>query len=75
MALTCPPVALLSEYRAAWLLSDVVGRRDAGGLCDPWFPGIRRTSGLPPQVGVHGYLLLTVPSIGLQTVAKGLPIP
>jgi MFS superfamily sulfate permease-like transporter len=57
MALTCPPVALLREYRAAWLRSDVVAGVTLAAYAIPVSLAYAGLAGLPPQVGVYGYLL------------------
>jgi sulfate permease, SulP family len=57
MALTCPPVVLLREYRAAWLRSDVVAGVTLAAYAIPVSLAYAGLAGLPPQVGVYGYLL------------------
>jgi high affinity sulfate transporter 1 len=52
-----PPVRWLAEYRAAWLPHDVVAGVTLAAYAIPVSLAYATLAGLPPQVGVYGYLL------------------
>src|SRR5262245_58843446 len=52
-----PPARWLAEYRAAWLTSDVVAGVTLAAYAIPVSLAYAGLAGLPPQVGVYGYLL------------------
>ena len=52
-----PPAIWLAEYRAAWLPHDVVAGVTLAAYAIPVSLAYARLAGLPPQVGVYGYLL------------------
>ena len=52
-----PPVRWLAEYRAAWLPGDVVAGVTLAAYAIPVSLAYAGLAGLPPQVGVYGYLL------------------
>src|SRR5713226_7538614 len=52
-----PPARWLAEYRAAWLRSDVVAGVTLAAYAIPVSLAYAGLAGLPPQVGVYGYLL------------------
>jgi len=52
-----PPFGWLTEYRAAWLRSDVVAGITLAAYAIPVSLAYAGLAGLPPQVGVYGYLL------------------
>ena len=52
-----PPLNWLSEYRAAWLRSDIVAGVTLAAYAIPVSLAYASLAGLPPQVGVYGYLL------------------
>src|SRR5690242_12462043 len=52
-----PPVRWLSEYRAAWLPQDVVAGVTLAAYAIPVSLAYATLAGLPPQVGIYGYLL------------------
>jgi high affinity sulfate transporter 1 len=52
-----PPAQWLREYRAAWLPSDVVAGITLAAYAIPVALAYAGLAGLPPQVGIYGYLL------------------
>src|SRR6266576_5568963 len=52
-----PPARWLAEYRAAWLRGDVVAGVTLAAYAIPVALAYATLAGLPPQVGVYGYLL------------------
>ena len=52
-----PPARWLAEYRAAWLPSDAVAGVTLAAYAIPVSLAYAGLAGLPPQVGIHGYLL------------------
>jgi SulP family sulfate permease len=52
-----PPAQWLAQYRAAWLRSDVVAGVTLAAYAIPVSLAYASLAGLPPQVGVYGYLL------------------
>ena len=52
-----PPARWLAEYRAAWLPHDVVAGVTLAAYAIPVSLAYATLAGLPPQVGVYGYLL------------------
>jgi hypothetical protein len=52
-----PPGNWLSKYHAAWLRSDVVAGVTLAAYAIPVSLAYAGLAGLPPQVGVYGYLL------------------
>ncbi len=52
-----PPARWLAEYRAAWLPGDVVAGVTLAAYALPVSLAYAGLAGLPPQVGVYGYLL------------------
>src|SRR4051812_4998160 len=52
-----PPVRWLAEYRAAWLPADAVAGVTLAAYAIPVSLAYAALAGLPPQVGVYGYLL------------------
>lgn len=52
-----PPADWLSEYRAAWLRPDVIAGVTLGAYAIPVSLAYAGLAGLPPQVGIYGYLL------------------
>jgi SulP family sulfate permease len=52
-----PPARWLAEYRAAWLASDAVAGLTLAAYAIPVSLAYAGLAGLPPQVGVYGYLL------------------
>jgi high affinity sulfate transporter 1 len=52
-----PPVRWLAEYRAAWLPGDVVAGVTLAAYAIPVSLAYATLAGLPPQVGIYGYLL------------------
>src|SRR5206468_8430142 len=52
-----PPVCWLSEYRTSWLPGDVVAGVTLAAYAIPVSLAYAGLAGLPPQVGIHGYLL------------------
>jgi len=52
-----PPARWLHEYRAEWLRSDIVAGATLAAYAIPVALAYASLAGLPPQVGVYGYLL------------------
>jgi sulfate permease, SulP family len=52
-----PPARWLAEYRAAWLLGDIVAGVTLAAYAIPVSLAYASLAGLPPQVGIYGYLL------------------
>ena len=52
-----PPADWLGRYRAAWLPSDIIGGVTLAAYAIPVSLAYAALAGLPPQVGVYGYLL------------------
>ena len=52
-----PPAGWLTEYRAAWLPSDIVAGITLAAYAIPVSLAYAGLAGLPPQVGIYGYLL------------------
>ena len=52
-----PPLKWLSEYRGAWLRADIVAGVTLAAYAIPVSLAYATLAGLPPQVGVYGYLL------------------
>ena len=52
-----PPARWLAEYRAGWLRGDVVAGVTLAAYAIPVSLAYAGLAGLPPQVGVYGYLL------------------
>ena len=52
-----PPIGWLSEYRASWLPRDIVAGVTLAAYAIPVSLAYATLAGLPPQVGIYGYLL------------------
>jgi sulfate permease, SulP family len=52
-----PPARWLADYRAAWLPHDIVAGVTLAAYAIPVSLAYASLAGLPPQVGVYGYLL------------------
>lgn len=52
-----PPASWLAEYRAVWLLGDIVAGITLAAYAIPVSLAYAGLAGLPPQVGIYGYLL------------------
>jgi SulP family sulfate permease len=52
-----PPARWLGEYQAAWLSSDLIAGMTLAAYAIPVSLAYAGLAGLPPQVGVYGYLL------------------
>ena len=52
-----PPARWLAEYRAAWLPGDAVAGVTLAAYAIPVSLAYAGLAGLPPQVGIYGYLL------------------
>lgn len=52
-----PPARWLADYRAAWLPSDIVAGITLAAYAIPVSLAYASLAGLPPQVGIYGYLL------------------
>jgi sulfate permease, SulP family len=52
-----PPARWLAEYRAGWLPNDVVAGVTLAAYAIPVSLAYAGLAGLPPQVGIYGYLL------------------
>ena len=52
-----PPTRWLAEYQSSWLVSDIVAGITLAAYAIPVSLAYAGLAGLPPQVGVYGYLL------------------
>jgi high affinity sulfate transporter 1 len=52
-----PPVRWLAEYRSAWLPGDAIAGVTLAAYAIPVSLAYATLAGLPPQVGIYGYLL------------------
>ncbi len=52
-----PPADWLAGYRASWLTSDVIGGVTLAAYAIPVSLAYATLAGLPPQVGIYGYML------------------
>jgi SulP family sulfate permease len=52
-----PPARWLAEYRVAWLLGDIIAGITLAAYAIPVSLAYASLAGLPPQVGIYGYLL------------------
>ena len=52
-----PPARWLAEYRSAWLPGDIVAGVTLAAYAIPVSLAYATLAGLPPQVGIYGYLL------------------
>src|SRR6202051_4712276 len=52
-----PPTRWLAEYQSSWLFSDIVAGITLAAYAIPVSLAYAGLAGLPPQVGVYGYLL------------------
>jgi SulP family sulfate permease len=52
-----PPAGWLAAYRASWLRSDMVGGVTLAAYAIPVSLAYAALAGLPPQVGIYGYML------------------
>src|SRR5271155_4707358 len=52
-----PPARWLAEYRLAWLRGDVIAGVTLAAYAIPVSLAYAGLAGLPPQVGIYGYLL------------------
>jgi high affinity sulfate transporter 1 len=52
-----PPIRWLAEYRTAWLTQDAVAGVTLAAYAIPVSLAYATLAGLPPQVGIYGYLL------------------
>jgi len=52
-----PPARWLAEYRLSWLLGDIVAGITLAAYAIPVSLAYAGLAGLPPQVGIYGYLL------------------
>src|SRR3982750_4699124 len=52
-----PPAGWLAEYRASWLSSDLIGGVTLAAYAIPVSLAYAALAGLPPQVGIYGYML------------------
>ena len=52
-----PPARWLAEYRAIWLLGDIIAGVTLAAYAIPVSLAYAGLAGLPPQVGIYGYLL------------------
>src|SRR3977135_3101328 len=52
-----PPTRWLAEYRAAWLRGDIIAGVTLAAYAIPVSLAYAGLAGLPPQVGVYGYVL------------------
>ncbi|MGB6796704.1 MAG: SulP family inorganic anion transporter, partial [Xanthobacteraceae bacterium] len=57
IAAVLPPTQWLVEYRAAWLSADIVAGVTLAAYAIPVSLAYAGLAGLPPQVGIYGYML------------------
>src|SRR5499427_7793795 len=55
-----PPLTWLAQYQAAWLTSDFIAGVTLAAYAIPVSLAYATLAGLPPQVGIYGYLLGSV---------------
>src|SRR5215470_17537328 len=59
-----PPGQWLADYRPSWLIGDIVAGVTLAAYAIPVSLAYAGLAGLPPQVGVYGYLASATPSLG-----------
>jgi high affinity sulfate transporter 1 len=52
-----PPAQWLAEYRASWLSSDIIAGVTLAAYAIPVSLAYAALAGLPPQIGIYGYML------------------
>src|SRR5947209_2792471 len=52
-----PPARWLAEYRASWLSSDIIAGVTLAAYAIPVSLAYAALAGLPPQIGIYGYML------------------
>jgi len=52
-----PPVRWLAKYQSSWLFGDIVAGITLAAYAIPVSLAYAGLAGLPPQVGIYGYLL------------------
>ena len=52
-----PPIQWLAEYRAAWLRHDIIAGVTLAAYAIPVSLAYATLAGLPPQIGIYGYML------------------
>src|SRR6266404_3618255 len=52
-----PPLRWLAEYQSSWLFGDIVAGITLAAYAIPVSLAYAGLAGLPPQVGIYGYLL------------------
>lgn len=52
-----PPASWLAEYRSSWLSSDIIAGITLAAYAIPVSLAYAGLAGLPPQVGIYGYML------------------
>ena len=52
-----PPVSWLADYRLSWLSADAIAGITLAAYAIPVSLAYAALAGLPPQVGIYGYLL------------------
>jgi hypothetical protein len=70
-----PPTRWLAEYRADWLRGDLVAGVTLAAYAIPVSLAYAALAGLPPQVGVYGYLLvvLAMPCSAHRASSRSVP--
>ena len=62
-----PPAAWLADYRSSWLRPDLIAGITLAAYAIPVSLAYATLAGLPPQVGIYGYML---GGIGLVTLNR-----
>jgi MFS superfamily sulfate permease-like transporter len=72
-----PPVSWLANYRLACLPSDAIAGITLAAYAIPVSLAYAGLAGLPPQVGIYGYLLggSVTPSLVLHVSLRSDPLP
>ena len=52
-----PPAQWLAEYRASWLRPDIIAGVTLAAYAIPVSLAYATLAGLPPQIGIYGYML------------------
>src|SRR4030095_5906518 len=68
-----PPARWLRDYRAAWLPGDIVAGVTLAAYAVPVSLAYAGLAGLPPQVGLYGYLLGGICYVLLRS-SRHLPV-
>ena len=72
-----PPASWLANYRLAWLPADAIAGITLAAYAIPVSLAYAGLAGLPPQVGIYGYLLggVGTPCLVLHVSLRSDPLP